>query len=169
MEQNRGDKPSKSEIAIFFLVTFGMSLFWGIIMYLGIYKNSYNISMFMMLVPAAGVALGKIHTKSSLDKWKRMERNALYGAAAALVYSLLVGYGYFMAEKNWLDWVFWSVFLMIFLMYISVTTVVETRYRSSYTKYSGIVTAINTVNFLAVLISAQGRTKSWRRDGREFH
>lgn len=105
----------------------------------------------------------------SLDKWKRMERNAIYGAAAALVYSLLVGYGYFMAEKNWLDWVFWSVFLIIFLMYISVTTVVETRYRSSYTKYSGIVTAINTVNFLAVLISAQGRTKSWRRDGREFH
>lgn len=64
MEQNRVDKPSKSEIAIFFLVTFGMSLFWGIIMYFGIYKNSYNISMFMMLVPAAGVALGKIHTKS---------------------------------------------------------------------------------------------------------
>lgn len=116
-----------------------------------------------------GAAVYVILFGMCLGRWKQMQRNGLYGAAGALVYSLLIGFGYYLTAQRWIDWVFWMVFSMIFLMYISVTTVVETRYRSTYNKYTGIVTAINTVNFLAVLISAQGRTKSWRRDGREFH
>lgn len=100
-----------------------------------------------------------------LDRFEKMDRNCGYGALGALVYSGGIGLLYYFNVK---DWVYWSVLLLAFLMYISVTTVMGSRDRISYTKFAGIVTAINTVNFVAVMIAAYGNTKSWRRDGKVF-
>ncbi|GAA0062036.1 type II CAAX endopeptidase family protein [Clostridium sp. CTA-1] len=47
------------EVTIFLLITFGMSIFFGVVMYLNIYNNALIIALFMMLVPATGVAFAK--------------------------------------------------------------------------------------------------------------
>ncbi|MBA4509421.1 MULTISPECIES: CPBP family intramembrane glutamic endopeptidase [Clostridium] len=47
------------EVTIFLLITFGMSIFFGVVMYLNIYNNAFIIALFMMLVPATGVAFAK--------------------------------------------------------------------------------------------------------------
>ncbi|MCC5425374.1 hypothetical protein [Clostridium botulinum] len=52
-------KRSSMEVTIFLLITFGMSIFFGVLIYLNIYNNVSIIALFMMLVPATGVAFAK--------------------------------------------------------------------------------------------------------------
>ncbi|NFS24421.1 CPBP family intramembrane metalloprotease [Clostridium sporogenes] len=47
------------EVTIFLLITFGMSILFGFLIYLNIYNNTFVIALFMMLVPATGVAFAK--------------------------------------------------------------------------------------------------------------
>ncbi|MCR1973393.1 hypothetical protein NSA52_04495 [Clostridium sporogenes] len=47
------------EVTIFLLITFGISILFGVLIYLNIYNNAFVIALFMMLVPATGVAFGK--------------------------------------------------------------------------------------------------------------
>lgn len=113
----------------------------------------------------AAAALFVIIFGFCIDRFEKMDKNCGYGALGALIYSGIAGFLFYLNGK---DWIYYSVFLLIFLLYISVTSVMESRYRISYTKFAGIVTAINTVNFVAVLIAAHGNTMSWRRDGKVF-
>ncbi|NFA90443.1 CPBP family intramembrane metalloprotease [Clostridium botulinum] len=52
-------KRSSMEVTIFLLITFGMSIFFEVLIYLNIYNNVSIIALFMMLVPATGVAFAK--------------------------------------------------------------------------------------------------------------
>lgn len=70
----RAGNSKKAEIAIFFAISYGCSLIFGIIIYLGIYEEVYNISLFMMLTPAAGVALAKIRSSNNEKGIKQIHK-----------------------------------------------------------------------------------------------
>lgn len=103
----------------------------------------------------------------SLNKSVKVRTNCLYGILGAVVFSAIyAAIGYFTMEY----WIFWSLFMLIFITYISYVWGSGSQYGIAYTKYSGILLAINMVNFVASFIGTQGNnTQSWRRDGKEFH
>ncbi|MBU3875534.1 hypothetical protein HGO97_006885 [Faecalicatena sp. AGMB00832] len=68
MERVKNKKSDLIEILIFFSVSYGMSLFCGSLIYLGIYENSEKMSTFMMLTPATGVVLAKMCSRSEKKK-----------------------------------------------------------------------------------------------------
>lgn len=70
--QMEADNSKKAEIAIFFIFTYGWSLICGITIYSGIFEDVYNISLFMMLTPATGVALAKIRSSNKEREEKQI-------------------------------------------------------------------------------------------------
>lgn len=67
-------KINRIEIIVFFLLTFGMSMFCGTLIYFGIYENSEKISTFMMLTPATGVVLAKMCSRSEKKEISRLHK-----------------------------------------------------------------------------------------------
>lgn len=67
-------KISRIEFVVFFLLTFGMSMFCGSLIYFGIYENSEKISTFMMLTPATGVVLAKMCSRSEKKEISRLHK-----------------------------------------------------------------------------------------------
>lgn len=77
-------KRSSMEVTIFLLITLGMSILFGVLIYLNIYNNVSIIALFMMLVPAAGVAFAK--------ELKPKNKNSTY----VLHYLLIGNFGLFL-------------------------------------------------------------------------
>ena len=67
-------KLNRIEIIVFFLLTFGMSMLCGTLIYFGIYENSEKISTFMMLTPATGVVLAKMCSGSEKKEISRLHK-----------------------------------------------------------------------------------------------
>lgn len=74
MERVKNKKSDLIEILIFFSVSYGMSLFCGSLIYLGIYENSEKMSTFMMLTPATGVVLAKMCSRSEKKEISRLHK-----------------------------------------------------------------------------------------------
>lgn len=100
-----------------------------------------------------------------IDRFERIKKNCAYVLAGASLFAAVMAGIFYMTTQNWL---FCAVCLWLFLIYISMNWVMSNRFKSVFTKFTGIVTAINIVNLVGMMISGYGNTKSWRRDGREF-
>ncbi|EQF26258.1 CAAX protease self-immunity family protein [Clostridioides difficile CD160] len=67
-EKNNDKKINSIEVAIFFIVTYGISLLFGIPLYFKEYMNPEIMVIFMTILPASGVSMARIYRYKKSDK-----------------------------------------------------------------------------------------------------